>query len=104
MAGDLLQDIVRVEYTPISLEVDGGEHSVRAKMVAGELAKIETRAINEGDHICRNEEVWYQPLTKLHHAMPAVAEAHSFQGTGLDTRWSAPGQRSAFVGHFHYEN
>jgi hypothetical protein len=104
MAGDLLQDIVRVEFRPISLVVDGGMHSTTAKLMAGELAKIETRAINDGDHICHNEEVWYRPLTKLHHAMPAVAAAHSFQGTGLNTRWNTPGQRSAFVGQFHYQN
>jgi hypothetical protein len=104
MAGDLLQDIVRVEFRPVSLNVDGGMHSTKANLMAGELAKIETRAINNGDHICSNEEVWYRPLTKVEHAMPAVAEAHSFQGTGLNTRWSTPGQRSAFVGQFHYQN
>ena len=27
-----------------------------------------------------------------------------FQGEGLNTRWSMPGQRSAFVGEFHYQD
>ncbi len=103
MAGDLLQDIVRVEYQPIDLNVaDGNVHGAQATLVAGKMAKIETRALNVGDHICTNEEVWYRPLTKLHHAMPAYTMANSYQGEGLDTRWSAPDQRSAFVGEFHY--
>ncbi len=105
MAGDLLQDVVRVEFRPVSLDIAGSDmHSVDAKLVAGELATIETRALNNGDHICSNEEVWYRPLTKLHHAMPAYALAHSFQGSGLNTRWSTPGQRSAFVGHFNFQD
>jgi hypothetical protein len=105
MSGDLLDDIVRIEIQPISLVVaDGNIHAAKAQLLAGELAKIETRAINNGDHICSNEEIWYRPLAKLDHAMPAYALAHSFQGQGLDTRWKAPDQRSAFVGEFHYQD
>jgi hypothetical protein len=105
MAGDLFQDVVRVEYRPISLSVkDGNLHSATAQMTAGELAKIETRALHNGDHICSNEEVWYRPLTKLDHAMPAYTKAHSYQGDGLNTRWSTPHQRSAFVGHFQLQD
>jgi len=105
MAGDLLRDIVRIDIRPISLDVaDGNVHGAKAKLAAGELAKIETRALMSADHICTNEEVWYRPLAPLHHAMPAFTLAHSFQGEGLNTRWSMPGQRSAFVGEFHYQD
>ena len=104
MAGDLLQDIVRIEYRPVELEVENGNvHGAKATLVAGELATIQTRAINSGDHFCSNEEVWYLPLTKVGHAMPAYTLAHSFQGKGLNTNWKAPGQRSAFVADFHYQ-
>lgn len=104
MAGDLLGDIVRIDYRPIELELEHGNvHSAKASLTAGELAKIQTRAINAGDHICSNEEVWYLPLTKVGHAMPAYALAHSFQGRGLGTIWKAPGQRSAFVADFEYQ-
>lgn len=104
MAGDLLGDIVRIDYRPIELELEHGNvHSAQASLTAGELAKIQTRAINAGDHICSNEEVWYLPLTKVGHAMPAYALAHSFQGRGLGTIWKAPGQRSAFVADFEYQ-
>lgn len=103
MAGDLLSDIVRIEYQPIRMTIDGGSvHAAKATLTAGTLAKIETRAIEGKDHICHNEQTWYQPLTKLDHAMPAFALAHRYNGTGLGTTWSSPDKRSAFVGSFHY--
>lgn len=102
MAGDLLQDIVRVETQPIDFEIDGSIHNTKAKLSAGTLAAIQTRGINNGDHICANEITWYDPLTKVDHAMPAVAVAHNFTGKGLGTTWSSPDKRSAFLGTFHY--
>jgi len=101
MGGDLLQDIVRVDYQPITLNFENNDlHSMKATLTAGTLAKIQTRAMNEGDHICRNEEVWYQPLTKTSHAMPVYALAHNFNGQGLGTTWSSPDKRSSFIGNF----
>ncbi len=101
MGGDLLQDIVRVEYAPIQFELANNDiHSMQVKMTAGTLAAIETRALNSKDHTCGNESTWYPPLTKLAHSMPAVAVAHNFEGEGLGTKWSSPDKRSAFVGNF----
>ena len=101
MAGDLLQQVVKVDYQPISLGFEDGDlHSMKATLVAGNLAKIQTRAINDTDHICHNEEVFYPPLAELNHAMPAVTLAHRFDGEGLGARWSSPEKRSAFVGTF----
>ena len=101
MGGDLLQDIVQVAYAPIEFEASGNDmHNMKVKLTAGSLATIETRAMNEKDHICGNESTWYPPLTKLAHAMPVVAVAHSFQGDALGTKWSSPDKRSSFVGSF----
>jgi hypothetical protein len=101
MGGDLLSDVVRVEYQPIALGFENNDlHSMKGTLTAGTLAKIQTRAMNEGDHICRNEEVWYQPLTKTTHAMAAYSLANSFQGQGLGTKWHSPDKRSAFIGNF----
>jgi hypothetical protein len=105
MGGDLLQDIVKVNYEAIDLTVEGNNiHGAKATLTAGSLAKIQTRAINEGDHLCSNEITWYGPLTKLDHAMPAYALAHSYKGKELDTTWSSPEKRSAFVGQFQYND
>ena len=101
MGGDLLGDIVRIESDPIAFTVqDDNIHTAVASLSAGTVARIQTRAINAGDHICHNEETWYRPLTKVDHAMPAYALAHSYNGTGLNTTWSSPEKRSAFVGSF----
>jgi hypothetical protein len=103
MSGDLLQDIVRVEYQPIRFDVqDNNVHTATATLTAGNLATIKTRKLADADQVCHNENVWYAPLTKVDHAMPALALANSFKGQGLDTQWSSPDKRSAFVATFHY--
>jgi hypothetical protein len=99
MGGELLSNVVRTDARPITF-TSGDMHSRQAKMVAGELAKVETRALAETDKICHNEEVWYQPLTQLDHAMAAYTVEQSYQGKGLNTTWSYPGKRSAYVGTF----
>ncbi len=103
MSKDLLHNIVRVEYAPVTLEFENNDvHTSKATMKAGKLAAIETRPIINGDHLCSNELVWYQPLTDLEHAMPAYAIGHSFKGDALGTTWSSPDKRSAFVGTFQF--
>ena len=101
MAGELLKNVVRVEVAPIDLQVshDGG-HYDKTLLRAGDLAGIETRMIGKKDHLCGNEEVYYQPLVTMNHAMPAVAELDQYQGPSLGVRWTVHGKRSAFVGSF----
>lgn len=100
-AGGLLDHIVRVDYTPIEFTIQNGNiHGGAAKLTAGSLATIQTRAMNATDHICGNEDVFYPPLAKLEHAMPAYALADSFSGEGLGETWSSPYRRSSFIGTF----
>jgi len=100
MAGKLLSHVVRVEAAPIQLTFAQGEHHGAARLVAGNLARIETRSLCQGDDICGNEFVFYPPLVQLTHAMPAFTIEDSFQGKGLDVIWNHMGERSAFVGTF----
>ena len=101
MGGDLLRDTVRVDYAPIVLEIENGNiHGGAAKLTAGSLAAIRTRAMSATDHVCGNEEVWYPPLREVEHAMPAYALENSFQGQGLGERWDSRLRRSGFVGTF----
>ena len=101
MAGELLKNIVKVEVAPISLEVShSGGHYGKALLKAGNLAGIETRSITPKDHLCGNEETFYQPLAAMTHAMPAVAELDQYSGPGLGVSWNVSGKRSAFVGSF----
>src|SRR3954470_19240059 len=83
-AGDLLNDIVAVAAAPIEFAVENGNiHGGAAKLTAGSLAAIQTRAMTAADHVCGNEDVYYEPLTKLDHAMPTYSLENSYQGKDL---------------------
>ncbi|MBZ5516544.1 MAG: DUF1326 domain-containing protein [Acidobacteriia bacterium] len=100
MAGPLVDHVVRVDTAPIALEITPGQHDARAKLTAGTLARIETRAICAGDHLCGNEYVYYPPLTQVVHAMPAFTIEEAFTGKGLDAVWWRADKRSAFIASF----
>lgn len=109
-AGKLFDHIVRVQAVPMALEVPDAaiEHAhvhgsgvgAHAMFRAGNLASIETRTLNDTDHICGNETTYYPPLTTVSQATPAVALNDEFRGEGLDTDWSNHGRRSAYLAHF----
>ena len=101
MAGDLVQTVTRVEAAPIQFDFHGNLHAGAVDMTAGNLAKIQTRAIKDGDAVCHNAFAYYPPLSsKLDHAMPARAVDNRFSGDGLNVVWSSPDKNSAFVGSF----
>lgn len=101
-AGDLLKNVVKVESAPIQLEVGEGDRHGYGRLIAGSLAQIETRTMHGKDHLCGNEDVYYQPLTELTHAMPAFTLNDEFTGRGLGVTWKLNGKRSSFVGNFSY--
>jgi hypothetical protein len=101
MGGDLLTNIVKVDVAPIALEIENGNiHGGAARLTAGSLAEIQTRGMKATDHVCGNEEVWYAPLTKLEHVMPAYTLENSYTGDGLGETWHNRLKRSGFVGTF----
>lgn len=100
MGGELLQHVVKVIDAPIDMEVAQGQHSTRARLQAGDVVTVETRAIGEKDHLCGNEDTFYPPLTQTAHAMPAVAMTDQYLGNDLNETWTLHDKRSAFVGTF----
>jgi hypothetical protein len=100
MGGELLRHVVRVVDTGIDMEVAPGQHTARARLQAGDVVSVETRAIGEKDHLCGNEDTFYPPLTQTTHAMAAVAMTDEYRGNDLDTTWTLHDKRSAFVGTF----
>ncbi|HET9282530.1 MAG TPA: DUF1326 domain-containing protein [Candidatus Angelobacter sp.] len=100
MGGELLQHVVKVIDAPIDMEVAQGQHSTRARLQAGDVVTVETRAIGEKDHLCDNEDTFYPPLTQTAHAMPAVAMTDQYLGNDLNETWTLHDKRSAFVGTF----
>jgi len=95
-----LSHVVRVEAAPIQLTLATGEQHGAAQLVAGNLASIKTRSLCQGDDKCGNEIVYYPPLVRLSHAMPAFTIEDTFHGQGLNVVWNHIGKRSAFVGNF----
>jgi len=98
MGGALLDHVVRVDAAPIKLTM--GEMHGSVTLTAGKLAHISTRGMCSGDHLCGNETVYYPPLTKLAHSMPAFTLEEGFNGKGLGEVWTHDDTRSAFVGSF----
>ena len=99
-AGKLLDNVERVEYVPVILDVPDDPDKGHAVLRAGRLATIVTRPLNHHDHICGNETNYYPPLTKVEHATSAVALTDEFNGDGLGSQWSTHGRRSAYIGSF----
>jgi hypothetical protein len=101
MGGSLLAEVLKVDVAPIQLDIQNGNiHNGAAKLTAGNIVTIQTRAFTDHDHMCGNEEVWYSPLTKTEHAMPAYALENEYKGTGLGQTWNDRMKRSSFVGTF----
>ncbi|MDB5392462.1 MAG: hypothetical protein JWM11_8108 [Planctomycetaceae bacterium] len=94
----LSDKVVRVDSVPITLIND--HLAGHGHLVAGKVAKIETRAMSKKDCVCTNEAVFYPPLTKISNSQPAYALKASFEGEGLTSTWDLNGGRSAFLGTF----
>lgn len=101
MGGELLRNSQETIPAAMELAVSGEHHGV-ALLRAGRFATVQTRPLNETDHLCGNEETFYPPLTRTVHSMPAVALTDSYRGPGLGVDWESHGKRSAFVGTFRY--
>lgn len=100
-AGKLLDNVVETKLQPVMMELPQDHHQHgRARMMAGSMASIETRPLNDTDHLCGNEVTFYPPLVKLDHSVPAVALTDRYNGPGLGTDWTLHGKRSAFLGRF----
>jgi hypothetical protein len=99
MGGELLRHAQQVIPAPMELVVNPEHHGV-ALLRAGQFATVQTRPVNDKDHLCGNEVTFYPPLTQLTHSMPAVALTDVYHGPGLDVDWESHGRRSAFVGTF----
>lgn len=109
-AGELFDNVISVKVLPMETEVPdaaiatahvhGGGVGAHAIFRAGNLARIETRSLNDTDHICGNETTYYPPLTTVERATPAVAVSDEFHGDGLNTDWANHDRRSAYIAHF----
>ncbi len=99
MGGELLKNVQQTLPTQMEMIVNHERHGV-ALLRAGMFATVQTRSLNDQDHVCGNEVTFYPPLTEVSHSMPAVAVTDAYRGPGLGESWDSHGRRSAFVGTF----
>src|SRR5712691_4572441 len=97
-AEELTTNVLKVVSAPITLENDHLEG--KGVFSAGKLASIETRQMKKGDCVCTNEMIFYQPLTKVENFSPAYSLKLSYQGDGLNGKWTNRNLRSAFLATF----
>ncbi len=97
-AGEAAGSVVRVEAAPIEMSLDHIRMIGHVK--AGKQVEILTRKLEEDDHCCTNEIVFYPPLARVENSSPAYTVDGYFAGRGLGLQWANPKSRSAFLATF----
>ena len=94
----LITEVVRVDTAPIKFATSQNYVEIS---VPDQSMQLTVNKEMKHDPSCGAMQ-WFTPFTTLTQSAMGVAEAHSFAGQGLGTKWSAPGKRSAFYGTFAY--
>jgi hypothetical protein len=97
LSNGLITHVVRVDVAPIRFATSQNYVEVSVP----ETMMLTVNKEMKHDPSCGAMQ-WFKPFTKLADAAMGVAEEHSFEGNGLNTKWSAPNKRSAFFGTFVY--
>lgn len=100
MSGELLATVVRTDVAPITLAFEGGIHARQANLQAGELLSMRTRAIEGKDSLCHLDDLYYEPLVKLEHAMAAFTLESRYAGEGLGMSFDQRNRSASYVGTF----
>ena len=96
LSNGLITHVVRVDVAPVKFATSQNYVEVR---VPDNSILLTVNKEMKHDPSCGAMQ-WFKPFTKLADAALGVAEEHSFEGQGLNTKWSAPNKRSAFFGTF----
>lgn len=92
------KNVVKIVRAPIVLE--NNHLKKQAHFSAGKIAEIKTRAFKKEDCVCSNEVIFYLPLTKVENYSPAFSLKMSYQGKGLNRRFTNFDTNSAFLATF----
>ncbi len=88
--------VVNVSSAPIQFSET--EHGVN---VTTSQAKLDISKHLDHDPTCGSMQ-WFAPLAQVTEAEMSQTEEHSFTGSSLGTKWSAPNRRSSYIGSFAY--
>ncbi len=98
LSGGLMTEIVRVDAAPVRFATTPRYVEVSAPDA---FALVVSKEMTH-DPSCGAMQ-WFKPFSRrLTASAMGTAEVHTFTGTGLGSRWSAPNKRSAFFGTFSY--
>jgi hypothetical protein len=100
MAGELLETVVGRETAPIRMSFEGEIHAKRVTVEVGDLVRVQTRPIYDGDSLCHLDDLYFAPLVSLDHAMPAFGIQTLFDGEGLGLRFDERNRSNAYLGTF----
>ena len=99
-SGKAGKSVVRIDAAPIAMSLD--TFDLKGNLKAGKNVTLQTRKARPSDCICSNESAYYPPLAKVDNFAPGVTIEGEFKGRGLGSRWSTPGDRSAYMATFTY--
>ena len=98
MANELSNGIVGTVVSISASEVAFSEDGDGVKVAAGPVT------LDIGKHVPHDTTCggmqWFHPLSSVSEATIGMTERHSFTGTSLGTKWSAPYMKAAFFGTF----
>ncbi len=98
LAGGLITDVVRVDSAPVRFE----STDTHIEVSASDALTLSVNKAMTHDPSCGAMQ-WFKPFSpQLTSSAMGTAEAHTFSGAGLGSKWSAPHKRSAFWGTFSY--
>jgi Protein of unknown function (DUF1326) len=96
------EQVAGVQTAGIEMQFDTA--ALTADLKVGELAKISARKARPRDCICSNEAAYYPPLTELKGFVPGVTIEGEVTARKLNTRWSIPDSRTAYLGTFEVDS
>jgi len=98
MANDLSKGLMGTVVSVTPAPIQFSENRDDVNVAAGNVALGVNKHLTH-DPSCGAQQ-WFHPLSSVQDAEMGVALQHSFDGTNLGVKWSAPNQRSAFFGTF----
>ncbi len=94
LSNGVMGTIVNVTQTPIQF----ADNANQVQVAAGQVSLGVSKHVSH-DPTC-GAQLWFKPLSSVNDATLGLAEQHSFSGSNLGVKWSAPNKRSAFFGTF----
>ena len=99
-AGEMISEVVKTETAPITVDFHGNMHAKTATLTAGDLVKVSTRAIEDTDSLCHLDNIYYQPMVELDHAMAAHALQQSIRYDAVGVNMNEYRRSSVYLGSF----